>query len=129
MGTHHAQPLAQRPACTCGFVILALLLAGGCRKPVAVDDGEALGASNAGPYGPEPQPETPRLAFVRHTGQDTDIYRVRADGTGLVQLTSGPAADSQPAWSPDGSKLAFARTVAGPRSSLPEPRVSQTPGR
>ena len=43
------------------------------------------------------------IAFVR----GHDIYGTRDDGTGLVNLTDHPAADNQPAWSPDGSKLAF----------------------
>ncbi len=37
-----------------------------------------------------------------------DIYVVDADGTGLVQLTSDPANDIHPAWSPDGGRIAFA---------------------
>jgi WD40 repeat protein len=42
------------------------------------------------------------LAFV-HDGQ---IFKVRSDGTGLVQLTSG-GVNSEPAWAPDGSRIAF----------------------
>jgi hypothetical protein len=45
---------------------------------------------------------TGELAFVR----DKQIYRVRTDGTGLQQLTSG-SGNSEPAWSPDGSRIAF----------------------
>src|SRR5574341_1201765 len=49
-----------------------------------------------------------QLAFVsdRDLGQD-DIYIVNADRTGLVNLTNHLADDSWPAWSPDGSLLAF----------------------
>src|SRR5262245_56218068 len=42
------------------------------------------------------------LAFV-HNGQ---IFKVRSDGTGLVQLTSD-GVNSEPSWSPDGSRIAF----------------------
>jgi TolB protein len=37
-----------------------------------------------------------------------EIYAVRADGTGLVRLTDNhPVSDWGPAWSPDGTRLAF----------------------
>lgn len=51
-----------------------------------------------------------QLAFVR----DGQIYRVNADGSGLVRLSDGPA-DAEPAWSPDGSRLAFTRDSSGSR--------------
>lgn len=44
------------------------------------------------------------LAFVR----DGQIFRVRADGTGLVQLTS-EGVNREPAWAPDGTRIAFVR--------------------
>src|SRR5688500_4712174 len=37
----------------------------------------------------------------------SDIYRVRPDGTGLERLTDSPAMDDQAALSPDGTRLAF----------------------
>ncbi len=36
-----------------------------------------------------------------------DIHVMNADGTGDVQLTDDPADDSQPSWSPDGTRIAF----------------------
>jgi TolB protein len=32
---------------------------------------------------------------------------MNADGTGQVNLTNNPARDDSPAWSPDGSRIAF----------------------
>ena len=37
-----------------------------------------------------------------------EIYKVKVDGTGLVQLTSNAILDGHPAWSPDDSKIAYA---------------------
>jgi Tol biopolymer transport system component len=47
-------------------------------------------------------PASGELAFVR----DNQIFRVKTDGTGLQQLTSG-SANAEPAWSPDGLRIAF----------------------
>jgi Tol biopolymer transport system component len=49
-----------------------------------------------------------RIAFTG-TGwlQDSDIYAVNVDGSGLVRLTENPDSDSDPSWSPDGKQLVF----------------------
>ena len=40
---------------------------------------------------------------------DGDLFVVRADGTGLRPLTSGPFLDEHPSWSADGKLIAFVR--------------------
>jgi Tol biopolymer transport system component len=42
-----------------------------------------------------------------------NIYTINADGTGLDRLTNDPAQDYQPAWSPDGNKIAFTHNGGG----------------
>ena len=42
-----------------------------------------------------------------------DIFTIARDGTSRTNLTNHPARDQNPAWSPDGSKLAFASTRDG----------------
>jgi Tol biopolymer transport system component len=39
-----------------------------------------------------------------------DIYVMNADGTGVSRLTDDPAPEYSPAWSPDGTKIAFVRS-------------------
>jgi Tol biopolymer transport system component len=38
---------------------------------------------------------------------DTALYLVNADGSGLVALPTAPGGDSEPAWSPEGQRIAF----------------------
>jgi Tol biopolymer transport system component len=59
---------------------------------------EAQGTGTAAPLTP-----TGRLAFVRQG----DIYTIHADGTDERQLTTHPADDYPPVWSPDGTRIAF----------------------
>jgi TolB protein len=51
-------------------------------------------------------------AAIAFRGGDWDIYTIRADGSGLRQVTSGPDEDVSPDWSPDRSRIAFERRVA-----------------
>ncbi|HLF28169.1 MAG TPA: hypothetical protein VJG32_17705 [Anaerolineae bacterium] len=48
------------------------------------------------------------IAFVLRRNGNSDIYALNVDHDGLVRLTSHPADDRDPAFSPDGAQLAFA---------------------
>src|SRR5213083_1786469 len=48
-----------------------------------------------------------QIAFISDRDGNREIYLMRADGTGLVNLTNNPAVDEGPVWSPDGSKILF----------------------
>src|SRR2546422_11296146 len=48
-----------------------------------------------------------KIAFQTNRDGNFEIYAMNADGTGLVNLTNDPAADEEPAWSPDRSEIAF----------------------
>jgi TolB protein len=58
---------------------------------------------------------------ARQVQSDRELYGVQPDGTGLVQLTHNLFDDVQPAWSPDGTRIAFVRT--GANEGYPFPRV------
>lgn len=66
----------------------------------------ALGAGHK--LFPAVSPDGERIAFSRFVGGDFEIWGVRAsDGGDLHQLTSHPASDQAPSWSPDGARIAF----------------------
>ncbi len=55
---------------------------------------------------PHPSPDGRLIAF-NSVGQQLDILTVRADGTGLSQLTNDAFKDQAARWSPDGQRIAF----------------------
>ena len=94
---------------TAVFVALVSLLA------VVVSSRDVLNDLAASPA------DTPGglIAFVGSTGEsraesDTEIFVVAPEGTGLRALTSTPGmSEMAPAWSPDGTRLAFLRNGTG----------------
>ena len=64
-------------------------------------------------------PNGSRLLYVAPGGVDQagndlglDIWIINADGTGIEKVITGPGDDTEPAWSPDGSWIAFSSTRA-----------------
>ncbi len=72
------------------------------------------------PAGPpaDPSAGSGLIAFVGSSAESesAEIYVVALDGTGLRALTSTPdVSEMAPAWSPDGTRLAFLRNVRNGR--------------
>jgi len=57
---------------------------------------------------PVPGAAAQPIAFVKPgTGGAMDLFLVNPDGTNVVNLTDAAGEDTRPAWSPDGSRLAY----------------------
>ena len=52
-------------------------------------------------------PDGKKVAFVRNTNGNYDLWIQNIDGTGLTQLTNHAFGNFEPAFSPDGKQLAF----------------------
>jgi eukaryotic-like serine/threonine-protein kinase len=54
-----------------------------------------------------------RADFTETIYNESSLYMINADGTGLKQLTPAPGSDFEPAWSPDGTRIAFTSVRGG----------------
>jgi Tol biopolymer transport system component len=57
--------------------------------------------------------------FPHEHGCPTDIYVMDAEGSNVVRLTDDPASEYQSVWSPNGERIAFARSLGDPQLSHP----------
>jgi len=69
-------------------------------------------------------PDASKVAFEGLTTGNADIYVVGVDGTELRQLTTDPATDQYPQWSPDGTTIVYDN--AGARENSEDPQFSKT---
>ena len=56
-------------------------------------------------------PDGTRLLFTNEVNENSDIYTVKPDGTGLTRLTTSPDQDLSPRWSADGRRIVFHRRI------------------
>jgi len=63
---------------------------------------------------PALSPDGKKIAFRRMIETtNSEIFVANSDGTGALNITNSPAFDGWPAWSPRGTKIAFATNRAG----------------
>lgn len=62
----------------------------------------------ATPAPTEPPPPPPcNIVFESNRDGNWEVYRMAPDGSDTINLTNDPGDDFEPAWSPDGSQIAF----------------------
>ena len=53
------------------------------------------------------------LAFVSNRSGNYDLWKIKLDGSEIIQLTDGPGQEYSPTWSPDGKWIAFQADYGG----------------
>jgi len=92
---------AQGGGCVFKLVQARLVLA------VSAAASAAVLLAGAGPAGAAFPGENGQIAFVSDRDGDNEIFVMNADGSAQTQITTNVDGDFQPAWSPDGTEVAF----------------------
>lgn len=59
-----------------------------------------------------------RIVFASNAAGNFDIYSMRPNGSGVVQLTDSPMDEVQPTWEPNGNRVAYTGHVGAKNSDL-----------
>ncbi len=102
-----AAPALEAPAANPDILVnmdgdLYLVRPDGTRNRRLTTSGDIGGASFS--------PDRSRIVYSQGTGRVRDIYVMKSDGTGAINLTATPdVEEGSPDWSPDGTRIVFHR--------------------
>jgi len=67
----------------------------------------AITAGSRLAQGPDVSPDGEWIAFTNHGEKQEDLFLIKPDGKGLIQITNDIYNDRAPRWSPDGKRIVF----------------------
>jgi Tol biopolymer transport system component len=86
------------------LILASIVEAGSWSPPANLTEG--------GFYGPSISGDGSKIAFMsRGVGNESEIFVINSDGSGLKQLTDNSDGDMNPSISGDGSKIAFSKDI------------------
>lgn len=95
-------------------LIIILLITHSLNAQINVNLGKANKLTNIETSYPYWSPDGSKIVFQSNRNDnDSEIYTMNADGTGVNRLTNSPGLDETPIWSPDGNSILFATTRDG----------------
>jgi Tol biopolymer transport system component len=105
------------PRWSIGIGLLLLSAACSASPSLAPSAGTAASAPASASQAAGSLTATGRIAFSAGAPHAEDVYVVNLDGSGLQQLTSDPAAEFDPAWSPDAARIAYRHQTGDDRTT------------
>jgi Tol biopolymer transport system component len=105
-------PAGSRARRICGLALSFGMASGAAAFNYTPNAGAGGGRQQVRPSNHTPEPAG-KIAFASERDGNYEIYVMNPNGGGQARLTTNPAVDREPAWSPDGTRIAFASDRGG----------------